>query len=87
MVACHSFSSTAVVVVEVLLTPFGTDSGGGGDSSRSRAEPHSRVAQTGASRSGAGGDRARREARLLDLSRLGCESWYLSGKRLDGRVR
>ena len=82
MEACHAFLVVSLLLVVVVVVAVV-----GGESSRRRAEPHSCVVQMGASRSGAGGERERRAARLLDLRRLGCESWYLSGKRVDGRVR
>ena len=83
MVACHSDPFSAFDDDD---DDDDSEDAGGANSSK-RVEPHSFTAQAGASRSGAWGERARREARLWERSRLGCESWYLSGKRVEGRVR
>lgn len=57
-------------------------------SSRRRVEPHFRTTQSGASRS-VSPAMERRATRLWERRKRGSvvESWYLSAKRVDGRVR
>lgn len=50
------------------------------------ALPHFPMTQSGASRS-VSPERERRARRFLEARRLGDESWYLSMKRAEGRVR
>ena len=68
-----SFLLWLSLVCEIMPSPAALVAYGGVSSSKS-AEPHSLIAQAGASRSGAGGVRERREARLWDLRRLGWKS-------------
>ncbi len=58
----------------------------GGASSSSMALPHLLITQSGASRS-VSPERERMARRFLEERRLGEESWYLSMKRAEGRVR
>jgi len=50
------------------------------------ALPHLLITQSGASRS-VSPERERMARRFLEERRLGEESWYLSMKRAEGRVR
>lgn len=58
----------------------------GGTSSISRAEPHFLTTQLGASRS-VSPLMERRPRRFMEARSKGKESWYLSGKSEDGRIR
>ena len=58
----------------------------GGESSSSMLEPHCLTVQSGASRS-VSPVRLWTERRLLEERRTGSDSWYLSAKREEGRVR
>ena len=62
--------------------------GGGGASSTSMLLPHFVITQSGASRS-VSPDMERMDFRLLEERNSGLEfeSWYLSAKRAEGRVR
>ena len=62
------------------------DDSDGGASSKRSAEPHFDTAHIGASRS-VSPESARIARRLLDFKKLGEDSWYLSTKSDEGKVR
>lgn len=78
MDACHGVASTE-------RDAFADDEDGGA-SSISRAEPHFLTTQLGASRS-VSPLMARSPRRFMKARKRGEESWYLSGKSEDGRIR
>lgn len=78
MDACHGVPSTERDAL--------ADDEDGGASSISRAEPHFLTTQLGASRS-VSPLMARSPRRFMKARKRGEESWYLSGKSEDGRIR
>lgn len=78
MSACHDSGGRGPLVDWV--------SEDGGASSTSIADPHFLITQSGASRSVSPAT-LRTERRFLDARNRGSDSWYLSGKMCDGRVR